>query len=199
MRGLSITADPELAAAGRKLRDALERAGDALDAESFKRLLAPLAKNLLQGAFDRAGADHGAIWLTDEDGEHLVPLFGVGERAAEFASGQFRLPIGQGMLSMVFATAQPICENAVHENPTHNAALDQKLGVRTEAMIAIPLTFAGRLRGIVSCVHLAPAESEELARSFSGADLTELELAAAAIARLFDLELTEQLLGWSES
>ena len=198
MRGLSITADPSLAAASAQLRDALVRAGDALESESFKRLLSPLAKNLLQQAFDRAGADHGAIWLTDEDGEYLVPLFGRGERADEFVGGKFRLPIGEGMLSMVFATGQPICENAVYENPGHNAELDRKLGVRTEAMIAIPLSFAGRQRGIVSCVHLSPAGSEGAGREFSGDDLTELELATAATARLFDLALIEGLLGWAE-
>ena len=65
-------------------------------------------------------------------------------------------------------------------------------------MIAIPLAFAGRLRGIVSCVHLSPAADPGEAKSFDGDDLTELELASASIARLLDLALLERLLGWAE-
>ncbi len=195
----SLIADPALAAASGALREALRGAGDALDADGLRRALGAIAKNLLLRAFAGAGADHGAIWLADAEGEHLVPLFGCGERAGDFLDGRFRLPLGEGMLSMVFATGQPICENEVHAQPGHSAELDRRLGVRTEAMLAVPLHFAGRLRGVVSCVHLAPAEAGPArARSFTGADLSALELAAAAVARLLDLALVESLLGWAD-
>ncbi|MFP6873676.1 MAG: GAF domain-containing protein [Verrucomicrobiales bacterium] len=198
MGGLSISPNPELASAAQQLRDELTSMGDGLDAGSFTRLLPPLAKNTALRAFRRAGTEHGAIWLTDNTGDHLIPVFGCGGHAEEFLNGKFRLPTDQGLISMVFATGQPFCENAIHENPGHSPLLDRQLGVHTEAMIAIPLTFANRLRGIVSCVHLSAAAKTEKARSFSGEDLTDLELASAVIARILDLALIEHILGWQD-
>ena len=198
MGGFSVSPNSEFADAARHLRKELSSIGDQLDAGSFTRVLPALAKNTLLEAFRKIGADHGAIWLADSTGDHLVPVFGCGEHAEDFLNGKFRLPIDQGLISMVFATGQPFCENAIHKNPGHSPLLDRQLGLRTEAMIAIPLTFANSLRGIVSCVHLCEDDSEEGAQTFSGSDLSDLELASAAIARILDLTLIEQILGWQD-
>lgn len=198
MGGLSISPNPEFASAAQHLRNEVTSVGDHLDAGSFTRLLTPLAKNTLLGAFRKAGTSHGAIWLADSTGDHLVPVFGCGEYAEDFLNGKFRLPTDQGLISMVFATGQPFCENEIHTNPGHSPLLDRQLGVSTEAMIAIPLTFANRLRGIVSCVHLSTNESDGESKTFSGEDLSDLELASAAIARILDLVLIEHILGWQD-
>ena len=161
-------------------------------------MFTPLAKNTLLAALRKAGTSHGAIWLADNTGDHLVPVFGSGEHAEGFLNGKFRLPIDQGLISMVFATGQPFCENAIHKNPRHSPLLDRQLGVTTEAMIAIPFTFANRLRGILSCVHLSANESNTEPMTFSGEDLGDLELASAAIARILDLVLIEHILGWQD-
>lgn len=198
MGAFSLSPNSEFADAAGHLRNELSGIGNKLDAGSFTRVLPPLAKNTLLQAFRKIGADHGAIWLADSTGEHLVPVFGCGERADDFLDGKFKLPTDQGLISMVFATGQPFCENAIHENPGHSPLLDRQLGVRTEAMIAIPLTFANSLRGIVSCVHLGTDDSNEEEKTFSGSDLSDLELASATIARLLDLTLIEQILGWQD-
>jgi transcriptional regulator with GAF, ATPase, and Fis domain len=198
MGGFSISPCSELTAASQQLRSKLSSAGDRLDADSFSHLLPALAKNTLLDTFRRIGAGHGAIWLVDSAGDHLVPVFGCGDHADHFLNGKFKLPADQGLISMVFATGQPFCENAIHLNPGHSPLLDKQLGVHTEAMIAIPLTFANSLRGIVSCVHLSEDHNGQEAKTFSGADLGDLELASATIARLLDLTLIEQILGWQD-
>ena len=196
--GFSISPNARFADLSRHLRNELSSIGDQLDARSFTRVLPPLAKNTLLKTFRKIGADHGAIWLLESTGDHLVPVFGCGEHAEAFLNGKFRLPTDQGLISMVFATGQPFCENAIHKNPGHSPLLDKQLGVRTEAMIAIPLTFADSQRGIVSCVHLGTDESKGAEKTFSGSDLGDLELASAAIARILDLTLMEQILGWQD-
>ncbi|MCP4848372.1 MAG: GAF domain-containing protein [Verrucomicrobiaceae bacterium] len=198
MASLGISPNSKFADISQHLRNELSSIGDQLDAGSFTRILPPLAKNTLLGAFRKIGADHGAIWLADNTGDHLVPVFGCGEHADNFLNGKFKLPTDQGLISMVFATGQPFCENAIHKNPGHSPLLDRQLGVRTEAMIAIPLTFANSLRGIISCVHLGLHGSKEEEKTFSGSDLGDLELASATIAHLLDLTLMEQILGWQD-
>ena len=198
MNGFSISPGSKLTAASQQLRSELSSIGDRLDADSFTRILPPLAKNTLLGTFRKIGAGHGAIWLVDRTGDNLVPVFGCGEHADEFLNGKFKLPTNQGLISMVFATGQPFCENNIHQNPGHSPLLDRKLGVRTEAMIAIPLTFANSLRGIISCVHLSEDHTEQEPKIFSGVNLGDLELASATIARLLDLTLIEQILGWQD-
>jgi hypothetical protein len=100
---------------------------------------------------------------------------------------------------MVYATGQAFCENEIQGRPGHSPVLDELLGVKTQAMIAVPFYFAQHIRGVVSCVQLSEREDKQAqARGFSQSDLREVKLATATVQRLLDLRLIEHLLGWNE-
>ena len=163
------------------------------------------AQELAEGAFDeffdgtmraafiegltQADAHEGTVWLLDRTQNWLVPQFNNGPNAASFV-GHFRQSLRAGMISMVVATEQPICENEVHKNAQQDPTLDRKLGLITCSMLAVPLYFAGELRGVISAVRLKRANSTARdPAGFSPDNLRALQLTADVLERLIEHEL----------
>lgn len=150
---------------------------------------------LLTDCFSRIGADEGTLWLLDESSEFLIPRYNSGPNAARFV-GQHRQSLRTGMISMVVATEQPICENKVHENSLQDPGLDQKLGLQTCAMIAVPLVFVGEIRGVISCVQLIEPGGDAAARpGFRPRHLAALQSTAGIVSRLVEARLFSLCLG----
>ncbi len=161
----------------------------------FEEFFDATMRVLLVESFRAVGAHEGTVWLLDESRTELVPRFNSGPNAAEFV-GQFRLSLKVGMISMVVSTEQPICENEVHKNQQQNKDLDRKLGLLTCAMLAVPLYFAGELRGVISAVQLKPAGSEAPEPpGFTPQHLETLQLTASVLARLVEHQLYTMALG----
>ncbi len=110
----------------------------------------------LAAAFSRCSADEGTLWLLDEEGSALVPVWNSGPHADRFV-GRHRQPLRFGLISLVCVSGQALCENDVYRNAGQDPALDQTLGVLTCAMIAVPLLLRGEPCGVISCVKLKPA------------------------------------------
>lgn len=152
---------------------------------------------LVLTAFRLVGADEGTIWLIDSSGEVLVPRFNSGPHAEGFV-GVHRQPLSKGMISMVVATEQPICENEVYKNARQDKAVDQKLGLRTCAMIAVPLVFSGELRGVISCVQVRPGNSQDPdPPGFTHEHLVQIQLASNLLGRLLEARLLSHCLGFT--
>jgi transcriptional regulator with GAF, ATPase, and Fis domain len=169
------------------------------------------AKELAEGAFDeffngtmhsafieglaQASAHEGTIWLLDPSRSCLVPRFNNGPNAEHFV-GHFRQALHTGMIGMVVATEQPICENEVHKNAQQDPTLDRKLGLITCSMLAVPLYFAAELRGVISAVRLKRANSTGPdPEGFSPDDLRALQLSAEVLERLIEHELLTLSIG----
>jgi GAF domain-containing protein len=151
---------------------------------------------LLEG-FRRVGADEGTIWLIDSGNEVLIPRFNSGPHATGFV-GIHRQPLSKGMISMVVATEQPICENEVYKNERQDKEVDRKLGLRTCAMIAVPLVFTGELRGVISCVQIRPRESRDPdPPGFTHEHLLQTQLVATLLGRLLEARLLAHCLGFT--
>jgi GAF domain-containing protein len=164
---------------------------------SFDIVFDPGMRALVLESFARVGADEGTIWLMDANREVLVPRFNSGPHAKGFV-GIHRQPLSKGMISMVVATEQPICENEVYKNQAQDKAVDQKLGLRTCAMIAVPLVFCGELRGVISCVQVRPGDSDEPdPPGFTQDDLLQIQLASSLIGRLLEARLLSHCLGFT--
>lgn len=163
------------------------------------------AQELAEGAFDeffdgtmrsafieglaQAGAHEGTVWLLDPTQSWLVPQFNNGPNAANFVR-RFRQSLQTGMISMVVATEQPVCENEVHKNAQQDPTLDRKLGLVTCSMLAVPLYFAGELRGVISAVRLKRADTTAPdPAGFSPDNLRALQLTADVLERLIEHEL----------
>ncbi len=124
---------------------------------------------------------NSALWLSSDD--DLVPTLGFGPHAEHFI-GNYSQPLGEGIISMVYASGQPFCENQIRSNPQHSSRLDEQLGIQTDAMITTPVSSQGEIIGVVTCVHTSKAGSDDTPCSFQAHDLNELEFAATLIGRV---------------
>lgn len=164
---------------------------------SFDAVFDPGMLALLLKGFDQVGADEGTIWLIDNSRTTLVPRFNSGPRAEGFV-GIHRQPLSKGMISMVVATEQPICENEVYKNARQDKEVDRRLGLRTCAMIAVPLVFCGEIRGVLSCVQVRQSESDDPdPPGFTSDHLIQMQLTANLIGRLLEARLQSHCLGLS--
>ena len=176
---------PELLAA---LRDAAREVSGGAFAEFFD---APM-RSLLVETFDRAGAHEGTVWLLDTERAALIPRYNSGPHAERFV-GTFRQSVRAGMIGMVAATEQPVCENEVCKNERQDRTLDEQLQLRTWAMLAVPFYFFGELRGVISCVQFQSTDSTPA--GFSGEHLHGLQLTAGVLTRLIEHRLFALCLG----
>lgn len=182
------------------LRDHLsERVGQAaaaLDAATFADFFDPLMQLTTQDAFAGIQAHEGTIWLADAAEEYLIPAYNTGANAAQLVNN-FRQPLTQGLISLVFRNGQSFCENQVYRNAQQDKSLDTKLQVLTCAMIAVPLYFAQNVRGIISCVQLRPADSTEPdPPGFPPEAIHRIERLSAVLGRLLDFALVGTTVGW---
>lgn len=163
--------------------------------EGFEAFLDFGSQVLLAKAFGHVGAHEGTLWLADDTIGALVPRFNTGARAAEFV-GKFRQPLTSGLISYVFHSEQPLCENGVYRGAKYDQALDRQLGLLTCAMIAVPFIFGGEVRGVVSCVQLKkPEEIEADPSGFDDEHLREIQLVSDAVGRLLEGKLLRLCLG----
>lgn len=163
--------------------------------EGFDEVFDHAMRALLVDAFQRVGAHEGTVWLLDEAREALIPRFNSGPHAEKFV-GQFRQSLRAGMISMVVAMQQPICENDVHKNARQDKTLDEQLELETCAMLAVPLLCAGELLGVVSCVQVRRRHSADPdPAGFRAEHLQALQWNVGILSRLLEGRLLALCLG----
>ncbi len=177
-----------------RVKATAELVGEGAFDEFFDRTMRAHLVDALAGA----QAHEGTVWLLDKTRSFLVPRFNSGPHAESFV-GSFRQSLRSGMISMVVATEQPVCENDVRENQQQDKSLDQKLGLATCAMLAVPFYFAGELRGVISAVRLkGPNEPAPVPPGFTAENLATLQLASSVLARMIEHQLMSLALGREE-
>ena len=132
-------------------------------------------------------ADEGTIWLLDEAGDHLIPMFNNGPSASNLI-GCFQQALDKGIISMVLATQSAMIEREIYKNPQHDGSLDQQLGLVTVHMMAAPLYFADESRGVISAVRLRSPDADETAdpSPFDDHDLASFKQLTHDIGRHLD-------------
>lgn len=191
---LSLLPSPEFEKLTPLLSERVARSAQILNDRNLGSFLDSTMKELLKRAFQNAGAHEGAVWLVDAAGMHLVLSHAWGSRA-ERVQG-FQQPLGKGIVSMVFATEQPFCENKVYANRLQARAIDEKLGMLTCSMIAVPLMFAKQLRGIVSCIRVKEDPAAPDPEDFPPNALGEIQFATHVLGKLIEFELVSLITGW---
>ena len=172
----------------------LRETASLLEDEPFEDFFDSSMRALLVDGFSLVGADEGTVWLLDATREFLLPRFNSGPRADSFV-GSYRQSLRTGMISMVVATEQPICENDMRANQRQDKTLDQRLQLETAAMLAVPLYYVGELRGVISCVQLQEPGDETRSRGFSMENLRRLQLTSGVLSRLIEHRLLTLCLG----
>lgn len=206
--------DPELTPLEEKLASRRDQfARHALTAQPAS-LIEGLPARLIHQALGSIAADEGSVWLAMDNAQVLVPVWNNGPDAARFVNS-FRLPATLGITGLVFTSGLAACESEVCFHQLQNRDLDRTLGVLTWAMLAVPLKFAGELRGVITAVRLIRLADlpgliqmpESLAgfppgyrppAAFAVADLQAMETTAAAVGRLIEHRLTAWILGTEE-
>jgi hypothetical protein len=177
------------------LLDRLDKAAKLITRETFDDFADDLIKTILADSFDVAGADEGTLWLVNPSKSELDAVFNNGPTAAKIL--KHRQTLDRGLISMVFSTGQPFCENNIAQNPDHDRAVDRETGASTTAMIAVPFYFAQQCRGIVSCVQLTKKPGSPPSRAgFDMESMREVSRAASLLTRLFDFKLISRIIGY---
>jgi hypothetical protein len=196
---MTVLPDGRLSALRPVLSARMKEAAEMLGEGAFDEFFDVTMRSLLVAGFCYIGAHEGTVWLLDHSRSNLVPRFNSGPNAETFV-GKFRQPLRSGMISMVVATEQPICENDVHGNGQQDPTLDRKLGLVTCSMLAVPFYFAGEVRGVISAVRLKRAASADPdPAGFSPEDLRSLQLTSSVLSRLVEHELITLAIGLEAS
>ena len=192
---LNIVPEPAFQALQARLAEQLAGWAGEIHAAEFAGLMDPLLREVFHRGVAEAGADEGTIWLADAPGRFLEPAYNTGPQPEKLV-GRVRQPANQGLISMVFASEQPVLENAINRNPGHSPIVDEHLKMPTMAMIAVPLYFLAGCRGVVSAVQLGVAGGRSMTAGFRAADLASLQRAASVLTRLVDLQVLGGAVGW---
>lgn len=192
---MTVLPDERLIALQPALLATLHEAAREISGDSFATFFDQSMQSVLLDAFCRVGAEEGTVWLLDEKKTALVPQFNSGINAASFVRS-FAQRLDSGLISMVAATQQSICENAVHQNQRQSRDLDNRLKVKTRAMLAVPFSYLGEMRGVVSCVQFEPpAGSTTLPPGFTAEHLLQLQHTVGLLSRLIEYRLLAQCIG----
>ncbi|MBV9491043.1 MAG: GAF domain-containing protein [Verrucomicrobia bacterium] len=175
------------------VRQRLSQAAAGITPDGFAALLPGHCKYLLHWLFRQVGADEGTIWLVDAERKHLVPAYNTGPHTKDLV-GVFRQPLGEGLVSLVFANGQSLVENEVYKNIDHSKRVDHALSQRTEAIMIVPFQVLGDVDGVISCVVLGDAQGEPR-RQFTAEQLEFLAFQARVFGALFQNSLLERIFG----
>lgn len=146
-----------------------------LDLDRILHLLLEKVRELLQ-------IDATSIALRDEQTGELVFEAASGSGAADVIG--VRMKPGAGIAGWVAETGKPLLVRDVYNDPRFFEGIDRKTGIKTQAILCIPIVLKGRVVGVIEALNPDQAPFDEQAIEL----LTVLSgLAASAIenARLF--------------
>jgi hypothetical protein len=143
---------------------------------------------LLREAVAAVGADDGALWLVDDVKRELRPCFNAGAHFEMFLR-EIRQPLSSGVISMVFFTENAVFESELARRSEYCPDVDMRIGTKTKAMIAIPVFFAQRCRGVFSAVLFEADADAHAKETFSTDDFQILFQAATLWSELMDSQL----------
>jgi len=181
---------PKFKEFGAELESEMARFANDLDqGQELQALLDPLMRILFEQCRTGIGADSGAIWLTNPERSRLAVCFNT---PGDDLTGA-ELPMGQGIISLVLAAEQGICENSAYRHARHDKSLDQRVGRVTSAMVACPFYVSGELRGVISFVKWKPDISAPDPEAFQAAQLVQTQQLAVMLERLLNLRIVQIL------
>ncbi|NWG16340.1 MAG: GAF domain-containing protein [Chloroflexi bacterium] len=142
-------------------------------------------QNILKAAVEVVEAQGASLFLLNrENVNELIAVAAVGS-AADILKG-LRVPVGEGVVGWVAREARPQLVADMADDPRYYRGVDERTGLQTRSLIAVPLVSADRVIGVIEVVNKLNS------RAFDTDDLRLLESMAgtAAIsvvnAHLFD-------------
>lgn len=159
--------------------------------EEFVGLIGDPGQSALRMVRESLSADSISVWVADVEETCLV----VTHSDPDSRLVGWAQPLGEGLISLAYASEQPLCENRVYANARHSKRVDEAFGQVTAALIATPFYFGGRVQGVVSCVQLKAGENAPDPPGFTARGLNRVRRASTVLERLVNYRLLTELLG----
>ncbi len=184
-----IHADPGLAEQSPVLEKLLADTVDELTPDDLRGLIDPLLQSIFSASMAAIGSDSATVWIADKERTKLTAFFV--DREPKLVGRE--QPLDEGLISLVLASEQAICENQVYKHAQHSKLVDQALGIITCAMIAVPFYLGGQVCGVMSCVKIKRDKNDPDPDGFTGAHLTEVQRLSKVVERLVNFRLVQIL------
>lgn len=182
--------DPALAGHAAAIEQRIDECARRLTPDDIEGLLGNAGRELVSVTIAALKADSASIWLVDA--EHAGMVVSHTEPLGELLG--WEQPLNEGLISLVYASEQSICENRVYQHAQHSKRIDNALDKVTCAMIAVPFYVGGRLRGVLTCVRLKDSLDEPDPEGFTAADLGRVRRLSMAIERLLNYRILAAVL-----
>lgn len=140
---------------------------------------------------ESVGADGISIWLVDQEKTKLEVSYS--EPNPDFVG--WEQPLNEGLISLVLASEQPLCENLVYQNKQHSKRTDEALGQVTCSMIAVPFYLGGEAAGVLSCVQLKESPDAPDPVGFTAKHLNRISRLSTTMERLINYRVLNSILG----
>jgi len=186
--GVHILSDPGIAAQRHRLEELLDSTAVILQQNGIAGFFDPVMEAYLRGVFAMIGAHEGTLWLLTPEEDFLRPRFNTGP-AAEKMLRDVKQDVSKGIISMVLAMGITSHSDRVYEEAKHDKTVDRTVGSITCSMVAVPFSFAGNRRGVISAVTLKPSVDDPNPPSIPPSAASTLGAAAVLLGRLFDHRL----------
>jgi len=117
---------------------------------SSKRELGELLPAVLELSSRLVDAESASLLLLDEKTQTLYfdVALGLGEEAS-----RLRLPLGKGIAGSVAQDRRPALINDVRRDPRWSPEMDKQSGFITRSVLAVPMTFKGKLVGVLEAIN----------------------------------------------
>lgn len=169
----------------------LDEEAHQLSPENLGELLGPAGQELVSVTIAALPADSASIWLVDSERTRMIVSHA--EPPSDLLNRKQSLD--KGLISLVLASEQSVCENQVYEHAHHSKKIDKALGTVTCAMIAVPFYVGGVLRGVLTCVRLKDSPEAPDPPGFSAANLSRVKRLSSAIEQLLNYRILTGILG----
>ncbi len=185
-----ITPDPQLSEHAPAIERALARAAAAVTPEDFRDLIGDPGQTTLRMVMESLEGDSMSVWIADVEETKLVATHSEPDPAFVGRSQ----PISEGLVSLVYASEQCLCENQVYRNARHSKRVDEAVGQVTAALVATPFYFGGKVQGVISCVQLKDSTEAPDRPGFSARHLNRVRRLSTVLERLVNYRLLSQIL-----
>lgn len=155
-----------LSAENARLNDELYRMRRVINAirelQEMSEVISPetdvneLLSSILLSALQSIGVQDGSLALLDEDTGDLVFVVVYGSLSADLVG--YRLKPGSGIAMWVAANNKPARVANVRSDPRFSTVVDDRFNFRTKSMVCVPLTFDGRVMGVINALNKAVGE-----------------------------------------